>query len=163
MRGQTELLRSHVKEKLFWAKVCLHTVEGCWVWLGAKSRSGYGRFNVAGKNRFASRVSWLLHYGADPGGMHVCHHCDNPPCVNPKHLFLGDDADNSIDKCAKGRQHRPGVVGEDSYNHKLSGETVLQIRELIEDGISQKEVAKRFGISQTNVSAIKRRKTWGHI
>lgn len=85
----------------FWAKV--EKTEGCWEWTGSKSRKGYGQFNEGR----AHRVSWEMHNGPIPEGMFVCHHCDNPPCVRPDHLFIGDNAANMRDAFAKGRHTTP--------------------------------------------------------
>lgn len=86
---------------------------GCWPWTWATSH-GYGRLRVFGRPMYAHRLAYLLAHGPIPVGMLVCHHCDNPPCVNPAHLFLGTDSDNQQDKVAKGRQwrrvHRPTVA-----------------------------------------------------
>lgn len=76
---------------------------GCWIWLAAKT-CGYGVINIGnGITRKASRVTWELLIGPIPKGMHVLHRCDNPPCVNPAHLFLGTHLDNVADMNAKGR------------------------------------------------------------
>lgn len=88
----------------FWEKV--QKSDGCWVWTGAtmKSRGGYGAFNV-GEHRvkYAHRFSWEIHNGPIPDRMFICHHCDNPKCVRPDHLFLGDHWDNMADATFKGR------------------------------------------------------------
>jgi HNH endonuclease len=76
----------------------------CWGWRGATFRFGYGKVKLwDGTRTTAHRVSYQIHYGPIPDGMFVCHHCDNPPCTNPEHLFLGTGADNNRDMAKKGR------------------------------------------------------------
>lgn len=91
----------------FWAKV--DRSGECWEWIGKPTTHGYGRLERApqGQRRgapvYAHRASWELHYGPIPEGLNVLHHCDNPPCVRPTHLFLGTHLDNMADMFAKGR------------------------------------------------------------
>lgn len=91
-------------EDRFWAKV--EKGEGCWEWQGARHPHGYGQVRIAGICVFAHRYSWQLANGPIPGGLNVCHHCDNPKCVRPDHLFLGTQRDNLQDMAGKGRASR---------------------------------------------------------
>jgi hypothetical protein len=107
------------------------------------------------------RVAWELAFGPIPEGLWVLHHCDNPPCVRPDHLFLGTNLDNVQDKCRKGR----GAVLSGVLNGraKLSDEKVRAIRALRSDGATLTSVAEQFDVSLSVVSRIVNRKTWRHI
>lgn len=85
----------------FLAKI--QKTETCWLWTAMTNAGGYGRIKIGRKNEIASRVSYKIYKGAIPAGMLVLHHCDNPPCVNPEHLFLGTQADNMNDMYQKQR------------------------------------------------------------
>jgi hypothetical protein len=85
----------------FWNKV--NKTKKCWEWLATKNNKGYGRIQVNGKSRLAHRISYGLKNGEIPRGLEVLHKCDNPLCVNPKHLFLGTHKDNLQDMAKKGR------------------------------------------------------------
>jgi hypothetical protein len=77
--------------------------DGCHIWTGSKNNKGYGTISFNKKSFIASRSSYVIYNGAIPHGMHICHRCDNPPCVNPAHLFLGSQSDNMKDAVAKNR------------------------------------------------------------
>lgn len=87
-------------------RLCAKTVVvgECWVWTGTTTAGGYGRLWFVTRKDLDHRISWLLSYGDIPDGMCVLHHCDNPPCIRPEHLFIGSHADNMADMLAKGRQ-----------------------------------------------------------
>lgn len=133
---------------------------GCWLWLGAVNRNGYGKVKVDRKNLTAHRWSWLLHRGQIPDGLHVLHHCDVPGCVNPSpsHLWLGTNAENDADKRAKGRHFVQPIHREP----KVSEDAVLEMRRLrgFETVVS---LGKRFGLHYSQVSRIQRGLYWAHI
>lgn len=88
-------------EVRFWSKV--QQSDGCWAWRATTDDDGYAQLSVNGRSVKAHRFSWELHFGPIPTGMRVLHTCDNPPCTNPKHLFLGTSLDNTQDALRKGR------------------------------------------------------------
>ena len=116
---------------------------GCWEWMTA-SANGYGRFSLLGKGDWAHRASWFIHNGKWPMGF-ICHHCDNPKCVNPEHLFEGTPKDNTHDALRKGRKLGAPI------KHNPT-----QIRRFLDKGLPQRTIAKLVGASQTTVSEIKR-------
>jgi hypothetical protein len=112
------------------------------------------------KKYAAHRVSYEMANGLIPDDLQVCHHCDNPSCVNPDHLFLGTNSDNVADCISKGRQTR----GSSHPVAKLTEQQVLDIRTKYASGLFlQREIAAEYGITQDNVSYIIHRKTWKHI
>lgn len=142
-----------------WKFVDVRQDQECWPWTGVLLGSGYGQFYAAGRQLLAHRAIYELAHGIAPGALFVCHHCDNPSCVNPAHLFLGTPADNSRDMSIKGRAAR----GERSGVNKVTDVDVCEIRRLASEGHEQRSIAARFGISQTNVGMIVRRETWRHV
>lgn len=119
----------------------------CWVWLGPTNTSGYGIISTSAisKEPRAHRLSYMFFRGNIPAGMHVCHHCDNRRCVNPAHLFIGTNADNTRDRVKKGR-----TAG------KLTISDVAAIRALRAAGASTKELATKYGVAQVTVRLIVR-------
>jgi HNH endonuclease len=110
----------------FWAKV--DTTAGafaCWPWLGSRQNQGYGMVKATSENwSLAHRVSYEMAYGP-LGDLKALHHCDNPPCVNPAHLFAGTMADNTADMVAKGRNHIPPLLSHCKRGHSLSGPNLV--------------------------------------
>lgn len=133
----------------------------CWLWLSNIDKDGYGTFWLNGKTVKAHRIAYILKYCVDPGELFVCHHCDNPPCCNPRHLFLGTPRDNQQDSVRKGRLN--SQQGECGHNAKLTNEDVKEIRQLLASGIVQRVIAKQFNITQSTISAINTKKNWSKI
>ena len=146
----------------FWEKVDVRGLDECWEWQAAKTPLGYGKIHEGGKYGkllLAPRVSWELANGPIPDGMCVLHRYDNPRCVNPRHLFLGSVSDNQQDMMKKGRSTR----GEKHGNAKLTELQIHEIRRMLLDGIDQRIVAQKYGVSQTTVSEINTGKKWGWL
>jgi hypothetical protein len=97
--------------------------------------------------------------GPIPDGLCVCHACDNPPCINPEHLFLGTNASNTQDRQDKERQAR----GERAARSKLTEDEVREIRQLAAAGETQRSIGAHFGVTDKNVGFIVRRQTWAHV
>lgn len=159
----------------------------CWEWQGGRFKRGlnYGQFEYRGKPVTAHRLSYVICFNEPPGLLLVCHRCDNPPCVNPAHLFLGTNATNSSDMVAKGRQaaglrngkhthpeatkrgkehHQYGKAwnpGEQHHLAKLTDTIVLEIRAT--KGVSARSIAQRLGVSPSTIESVLNRKTWKHI
>jgi hypothetical protein len=149
-------------EEWFWEHVEKDAPpDECWIWRGKTDRHGYGIFSTF----MAHRVSWELHRGEIPKGLFVCHDCpegDNPACVNPAHLWLGTNAENTADKIAKGRdQYLSGATNPAS---KLTAADVIEIRRLcVESGLTQAEIGAKFGVTSAQVSHLNRRTSWKHL
>lgn len=143
----------------FWSHVVRGAPEECWEWHGSVQPSGYGSVSFRGKTSRAHRVSYAIHFGEIPGGMHVLHKCDNPRCVNPFHLRLGTHADNMADRNRKGRQAR----GERSGSAKMSNEQVVELLALAKLGVSSSKLAERYGISDRHARMIVVGKKWKHL
>lgn len=134
----------------FWAQV--QKTEECWLWTGYLRNGAYGALWVDGKMRYTHRLSYEMHHGPVPKGMVVCHRCDVPACVRPEHLFIGTDADNMADMRAKKRgSPPPKLCGLANPNATLTDEQVEEVRRLVAGGMKQRDVAKRYGVSQSTV------------
>lgn len=130
----------------------------CWPWTGARVTGGYGSVRFGGAHARPHRVAYELANGPIPEDLLVCHHCDNPPCCNPAHLFLGTQSDNMRDAYQKGRVrglqpgHRP---------RKLTVSDVRAIRSA--SSRTQQHLASTYGVTQATISRVRRRLTWGHV
>jgi len=122
---------------------------GCWEFQGTLA-GGYGQIKIEGVNHRAHRLAYSLLVGEIPEGLLVCHHCDNPKCCNPDHLFLGDDADNTKDKVAKGRC----LSGIQLPQTKVTEDMIDTVRRLKESGLSNRTIGSQLNISHATVSRI---------
>lgn len=169
LRGQDlskPLTRAGTDEERFKAKTKLNPDTGCWEWTASKNTNGYGQFSYQGTPEQAHRVAWLLFRGAIPaddsayGTLNVLHKCDNPVCVNPEHLFLGDQSANIFDAVSKDRWGKRGLTGEAHGRAMITENDVRKIR-------SSKEcvtaLAERFHISTSAIRHILKRRSWKHL
>ncbi len=144
-------------KKLIFEKMIVKTAT-CWIWQGVRSHRGYGRWGSG----YAHRKAYVLFKSKIPKGLFVLHKCDNPPCVNPNHLFLGTIKDNNRDMDRKGRRRSKWSSGkgkgELNPNAKLTIEQIREIRKI--QGKSQAEIAKAYNVSQTLVSKIRLGQVW---
>lgn len=135
----------------------VNKTESCWVWTGSLT-NGYGTFTIAGQRHQAHRASWIINCGEIPDGMWVLHKCDNPPCVNPDHLFIGDHTDNVIDRESKGRGT---TAAANAARRKL---TQCQVAEILfrhyEQKITVRQLAEQFSVSYGCVNSIVYRQNW---
>lgn len=135
-------------------------VNDCWGWLGAKGVNNYSIFKIKYERYRASRVSYFLEYGIDPENLDVCHTCDNPICINPKHLFLGTRLDNMKDASLKNRMCKGG----DNIKSKLKESDIPKIKEIYsKGGISQLKLSKQFSVSQAIIARVISSKLWKHV
>lgn len=138
--------------------------DACWEWTKGRHRQGYGKIKVDRRHLFAHRVAWELTHGTIPDGLLVLHKCDNPPCCNPAHLFLGTHQDNSDDMIAKGRKPPstpPHRRGEDSNGARLTWDDVRAIRaQYVPYRTTAERLAARYGVGTSTVKRILRGDTW---
>lgn len=165
---RAKVMRGHSLEERFAAKVDRSGgPDACHPWTAAAS-GGYGVIGDengrAGKNLRANRLAWTLANGPIPEGLHVCHHCDNPPCCNPAHLFVGTRSDNLSDAARKGRLAGRRVPrGEEQPRSKLTEQSVAEIRRRAANGESGAALGRAFGVHKDTASLVIRRATWKHV
>jgi hypothetical protein len=134
--------------------------DGCHIFIGKKDRFGYGKIKINYKYVSTHRYAWILKYGHIPDGMCVLHKCDQPACCNPDHLFLGTRADNQKDMASKKRS----TIGAKNRHAVLSESDVVHIRTMYDGGhYSTAAIARLYGVHQTTIWYIVKRKTWKHV
>lgn len=159
------------------------TDDGCWEWAGTR-RKGYGRLSIAGRNYSIHRLIYEDVVGPIPAGQIVMHRCDNPPCCRPDHLKAGTQAENLADMRKKGRANRAPAepkpiraprlpakkkepvgqaLGSRHGNSKLSEDAVREIRTSVEAGVSQADLARKYGVHQSQISRALNGKLWAHV
>jgi hypothetical protein len=154
-------------ETRFWSKVDKSAADGCHPWTRGRSPRGYGKVGRQGAHLRAHRVAWELTFGPIPSyaeaGYKVCvlHTCDNPPCCNPAHLFLGSNADNTADRQAKGRHW--ARRGSAQGMAKLTEQAVVTIRAWHAQGWPYVALGAAFGVIPGTIGLVVTRKTWGHV
>ena len=146
----------------FWSKVERNHPDACWWWMASKNQTGYGLFSFAGKPKLAHRVAWELQNDATiPDGLLACHTCDQPACVNPRHIYIGTHQDNANDVTERDRRnHRRG---EDNGVSKLTNRDVLEIVARFNKGESGRVIAADYDIGSSVVHNVMKGKTWSHL
>ncbi len=148
--NEKEIFERHVKPL---------SMDECWEWQGYININGYGQTRIGGrkgKAYQAHRLSWIVHFGGIPDGLHVCHKCDNPPCVNPNHLFLGTNLDNIKDRMKKGRSVAAwkGISREQHPSSKVTDKQIIEMVNLRKKGKKLNIIALMFGITPRHASKL---------
>jgi uncharacterized protein (DUF433 family) len=146
----------------FWPKVAHRTPGLCWPWIGAIDQTGgYGRFVVDRYTSYAHRVVWVMTHGPVPEGMDVLHHCDNPPCVNLAHLYLGDHTRNMQDRKQRGRA--PVIRGALNPQAVLTEQNVLDIRARWRAGEREATIAPDYPVARHVIYKVATYRSWKHV
>lgn len=153
-------------KRLFWGRIDKKSSHKsylgtrCWEWSGYRMPKGYGQVGINGKVYLTHRVAYEIELGEIPEDLQVLHKCDNPPCCNPAHLFLGTNGDNRADMVQKGRQSS----GEKHWNHKLTNAQVDEIRQRYSKwgigGEHSTALSKEFGVTARTIRHIVNHELW---
>ena len=153
-KGEQRLIR-------FWAKVDKRSVDECWNWKAGLDGNGYGRFKIASYwTTRANRVALASSTMQEPKGKLALHHCDNPACCNPAHLYWGTHADNAKDKVTRGRAYSGDQSGANNGAAKLNEEQVALVVQRLKDGWNNKQIAADLPITHSMVSKIRLGEFW---
>lgn len=143
--------------------------DACWPWSGSRHRAGHGQIGVGGNRlAYAHRVAWELTNGPIAEGLCVCHKCDNPPCCNPAHMFLGTRAQNLDDMWNKRRGKKNLVslrAGDETRRHNsaIGPDGVLMMFQMRANGMTREAIAESFGVRVTAVNSVLYRYSWKHV
>jgi len=143
----------------FWSRLKPADERGCREWVG-RTYMRYGLIDLEGRPQMAHRVAYRLSTGRNPGKLSVCHTCDNPPCCEPTHLWLGTHKENMLDMSSKGRTNPPSFIGERHPGAKLRPEDVAIIRS---SGMSNIDLAKLYSVTPENIRRVRLHQTWRHV
>lgn len=133
--------------------------DACWPWLGSKTEAGYGRLSIGGREIYVHRLVYEATHGPLAPDIQVRHQCNNPPCGNPKHLLEGTNLDNVADRLRSGRQ----PMGSGHVCAVLDEEGVREARRLAASGVSNAELARRFGVAHQTIWNAVHGKSWKHV
>ena len=185
-KAENEILTLSADEvqRRYWSRVRVNGDTGCWEWAGHLATTGYGRLTVHYRGMLTHRAAYVLAHGPIPNDLWVLHHCDNPACVNPDHLFLGTNQDNVDDRQRKGRGHT-GYVSPDRrargerhwsrthpelirkggavHNARLTEQNVQDIRKRHATGdVALSELARQYGVTKQAIWNVVKRRNWKH-
>lgn len=144
----------------FWSYTDRRSEEECWPWLKSLYDKRYGRFCYNKWSYTATRVAYFIEYHVDPGSFYVCHTCNNTICVNPRHLYLGTNAENQQQSHDQNRHNQDGELNPQA---KLRDADVLNTRERLNAGASRAALAKEYLVNITSIHLIARGETWKHL
>lgn len=167
--GKTFVEISRARMAVFYSRVPKLGPEECWEWTGWRSTPNYGMFSVGQTEFLTHRLMFFIKNGMLPPHLKVCHRCDNPPCCNPDHLFLGTQNDNVQDMIKKGRMGACGLPpelikrGSACTTARFNEEQVMEMRRLYADGMTQKELAIRYDVGSAWMCRLVHRKIWAHV
>ncbi len=148
------------REEAFNNSISINKETDCWEWTG-QLKEGYGCFSFQGKEKLVHRVMYERHKGAIPPKHNICHSCDNPKCVNPKHLWLGTQADNILDMIKKGRDRK--AFGEKNHAAKITEDDVKNIRLKYKEGMNMSSISRLLNFPYPIVLRVCKNETWKHV
>lgn len=146
-------------ESRFWKKVTIKSDNECWSWNGSRCANNYGHLTIQHKTWKAYRYSWMIKNGPIPKRMNICHSCNNPPCVNPSHLYLATHKQNMADAS----RDFLFVHGINHSHARLNPESVREIRKLRDQGVSIPKLCRQFNMSAGAIWAASKRLSWKSV